>query len=165
MRKIFIQSIADYHAGRIVGQWIDLDGMIQDDLWDAVKAILAMSKESNAEEWEIADYDGFYGLTPCFTHVLEIARLLDEHGEAYALYAEWVGESYADEGGFEESYCGVWKSFLTYASDLFDELYIPDIADNLRFYIDYEAWARDLQIDDYYWDVDSNSKVHVFRRG
>lgn len=50
MTSIFIQSLADYNAGRIVGKWVDVSGMDSSDLWDAINEVLAMSEEENAEE-------------------------------------------------------------------------------------------------------------------
>ncbi|ELS02724.1 antirestriction protein [Xenococcus sp. PCC 7305] len=162
MTSIFIQSLADYNAGRIVGRWVELEDLDKDGLWDAIKEILAMSQEPLAEEWEIADYDGFYGLSPSISQVLEIANLLSKHGEAYAIYAQYIGEDYAAEEGFEESYCGEWESFRDYADDLFDQLYLYELPDHLHFYIDYEAFARDLSMD-YHHDQGSDGKIHIFR--
>ena len=96
MTKVFIQSLADYNSGRIVGKWIDVSSMKEkDELFDAVQEVLALSHEPNAEEYEIADYDGFYGLKPCFSRLLQVAQALGEHGEAYAAYASHIGEDYA----------------------------------------------------------------------
>lgn len=163
MTSIFIQSIADYNAGRIIGKWVDVTDMTQDDLWEAINEVLAMSKEPNAEEYEIADYDGFYHLRPYADRVLEVAKALNEHGEAYALYTHHVGEMSATQERFDDAYCGQWSSFLDYATALFDELYLDTIPDSIRFYIDYEAFARDLEINDYFWEKSQDLKVHIFR--
>ena len=163
MTEVFIQSIADYNAGRIIGEWVDVSGMNTDDLWNAINEILAQSKEDNAEEWEIADYDGFYGLTPCSVEkIIELSQAITEHGAAYAIYASYVGESYASIEGFEDSYCGEWESFEDYAEQLFDECYLHEVPESIRFYIDYEAFTRDLAMD-YHYDAESYGKVHVFR--
>ena len=162
MTSIFIQSLADYNAGRIIGQWVDVTDMNQDDLWNAIKEVLAMSKEPFAEEYEIADYDGFYGLTPCMTKVLHVSQCLKQYGEAYAIYARHVGEQYATPERFEEAYCGEWSSFLDYAENLFEESYMYEVPDNIRSYIDYEKFSRDL-INDYFYGQSENYNVHVFR--
>lgn len=162
MTSIFIQSLADYNAGRIVGKWVDISGMAADDLRNAINEVLAMSSEENPEEWEIADYDGFYGLSPTsLERVIEVAEAIDTHGEPYAIYAQYVGETYATESGFEESYQGAWESFLEFATDLFDDCYVQDIPENLRFYVDYELFARDLEMD-YFHDRASDGKTHIF---
>jgi antirestriction protein len=162
MTSIFIQSLADYNAGRIVGKWVDVSGMDTSSLWDAINQVLAMSSEENPEEWEIADYDGFYGLSPTsLERVIEVAEAINHHGEPYAIYARYVGEKYATESGFEDSYQGAWDSFLEFATDLFDECYLHDIPENIRFYVDYEQFARDLEMD-YHHDRASDGKIHIF---
>ena len=165
--QVFIQSLADYNAGRIVGDWVDVTGMEESDLREAINKVLAQSKEETAEEWMIADYEGFYsfelGEYSSNKTIIEAAKAINEHGEAYTLYASYIGLEYATTEGFEEAYCGEWDSFREYSDQLFDELYAHDIPDSIRFYIDYEAFARDLEIGDYYHDTDDTGKTHVFR--
>ena len=60
---------------------------------------------------------------------------------------------------FEDSYQGEADNEVAYAEQLFDECYANDIPENLRYYIDYEKFARDLFISDY-WFEDG----YVFRR-
>lgn len=164
MTSVFIQSLADYNAGRIVGRWVNVSEMSIDDLWNAINEVLVLSKEEVAEEWEIADYDGFYGLEPISPEkIIETAQALTEHGEAYAIYAEHVGECDATVKGFEESYSGTWDSFKDYATELFDECYLHEVPESIRFYIDYDAFARDLEINDYFYERGSDGKNHVFR--
>lgn len=83
--------------------------------------------------------------------------------EAYTVYANYIGLQYATAEGFEEAYCGEYDSFKDYATELFDECYLHEVPESIRFYIDYDAFARDLTIGDYYHDTDSNGKTHVFR--
>ena len=62
------------------------------------------------------------------------------------------------KSNFEEAYQGEYDSFLDYATQTFDELYAHSIPENLRYYINYEAFARDLEAEGY-WIEDG----HVFR--
>lgn len=167
MTQVFIQSLADYNAGRIVGNWVDVTDMDVNDLQDAINEVLAQSKEEIAEEWMIADYDGFYifnlGEYSSNKTIIEAAKAINEHGQAYAVYANYIGLEYATTESFEEAYCGEWDSFREYSDQLFDELYAHDIPESIRFYIDYEAFARDLEINDYYHDTDDAGKTHIFR--
>ena len=58
-------------------------------------------------------------------------------------------------GGGDEQWRGDWypitlirdSYFTDYAEELFDECYASDIPENLRSYIDYKAFARDLRMD------------------
>ncbi len=91
-----------------------------------------------------------------------LALLVQEHGEAFAAYVSHVGEEYATEESFQDTYHGHWDSELVYAEHIFDELYIYQLPENLRFYIDYEAFSRDLFLDGHYSVNASGSGVHVF---
>jgi|GEM_PF-3108197 len=163
MTSVFIQSLADYNAGRIVGEWVDVTDMGENDLWDAINKVLSQSKEEYAEEWEIADYDGFYQLTPMSVEkIIELAKAINEHGEPYAIYTSYVGECYATTEGFDDSYYGSWDSFKDFAENLFDECYLHQVPESIRFYIDYDAFARDLGMD-YHHDRSSDGQTHVFR--
>lgn len=165
MTSVFIQSLEDYNAGRIVGEWVDVEGMDESELQDAINKILAKSKEEVAEEWEFAGYEGFYTLNLCgyssIKTVITLATAINEHGEAYAIYADYVGLRYATTEGFEDSYYGAWDSFKDFAENLFDECYLSQVPESVRFYIDYDAFARDLEID-YFHDRGSDGQTHVF---
>ena len=165
MTSVFIQSLADYNAGRIVGEWVDLTDKDENDLQNAINKVLSQSQEEIAEEWEFADYDGFYNLSLCsytsIKTVIELAAAINEHGEPYAIYADYVGLDYATIEGFEDSYRGEWESFKDYAIELFNECYLNEIPESMRFYIDYEAFASDLEMD-YHHDRGSDGQTHIF---
>ena len=166
MTSVFIQSLADYNAGRIVGEWVDVTGMDECDLQDAINNLLAESKEEVAEEWEIADYNGFYCLEvhqhSSVDTVIDLATGIAEHGEPYAIYTSCVGQKYATVEGFEDAYCGVWDNFEDYARNMFDECYLSEVPEVARYYIDYDAFARDLE-HDYHHDRGTDGQTHVFR--
>jgi antirestriction protein len=63
------------------------------------------------------------------------------------------------ESDFDDCFQGAWDSELAFAENLFDECYLHDVPENLRYYIDYEKFARDLFIGDYYFE-----DGYVFRR-
>lgn len=46
-----------------------------------------------------------------------------------------------------------WSSFKDYAEHTFDDLYLPEIPKHLRFYIDYDAFARSLETETAYTEV------------
>ena len=161
--RIYIASLADYNAGRLHGRWIDLSGKTADEVKEEIKAMLKESKEPIAEEWAIHDYE-LGGLRiseyESIDTLVEIAEMLSEHGEAWADYAGYVGVEYATKDAFEEAYCGQYHSEKEYAEQLLDELgELDSIPEHLRYYFDYDAYARDLFIGDY-WRSENG---HVFR--
>lgn len=52
-RRIFIQCLASYNAGSIVGHWVDLDGMDAESLMQETYGILAKCVEPNVTGFEM----------------------------------------------------------------------------------------------------------------
>lgn len=175
--RIYVACLASYNAGTLHGEWIDATDA--DTIREAIQAVLKRSPCPGAEEWAIHDYKGFgqLRLSECLNRnlksspynledidrVAELGALIDEHGEAFAAYANHVGVDYATEEGFEEAYCGEWDSEEAYAENLFDELYLHEVPEYVQHYIDYEAFSRDLFINDYYSVDCPEGGVYVFR--
>ena len=161
--KIYVACLAAYNNGKLHGKWIDAD-QEPDAIHEEIQEMLKSSPEPMAEEWAIHDYEGFEGLSiseyESIEDVARFAQLIEEHGEAFSAYAGHIGTDYATEEGFQEAYQGKWDSEEAYGENLMDET--MEIPEHLQFYIDYEKFARDLFINDYF-SVDSDDyKVHVF---
>jgi antirestriction protein/transcriptional regulator with XRE-family HTH domain len=125
--RIYVASLSDYNAGRLHGSFIRAD-QPADEIHEAIKAMLARSPESGAEEWAIHDYDGFYGLHlseyESIEHVVTIGQGIAEHGPAFAAWAGLLGSGQWDEDlhRFEDCYRGEWTSLTAYAEDLLEDL-------------------------------------------
>lgn len=163
--RIYVASLSDYNAGRLIGAWIDAD-QDADDIQTEVSAMLATSKEPIAEEWAIHDYEGFEGINlsewESFETVSELAEAIEEHGQAFgAFYGYQDQADTVDEcvTAFQDAYRGEWDSEAAYAEDYADNCI--EIPEHIVPYFDYEAYARDLFCGDYY-SVDSPGGVYVF---
>lgn len=78
--------------------------------------------------------------------------------DAVVAYLSYAGSW--SKSDFENSYQGEADSEVAFAEQLCDDLgYLNEMPEHLRSYFDYEAFARDLFISDY-WLEDG----HVFRR-
>ena len=164
--QIYVASLSDYNAGIIHGKWIKLEGLSKDEIQEEINQILQTSpyaKQYNeiAEEWAIHDFEldqirisEYESLDT----IISIVEALAEHGEAFAIYYNDVGDLGTAIDNFEEAYAGEYDSFLDYATEIFDELYAHSIPKNLRVYIDYSAFARDLDAEGYFIE-----DGHVFR--
>ena len=167
--RIYVASLSDYNAGRLRGEWIDAD-QDADGIHEAVKAMLAKSKEPGAEEWAIHDFEGFEGIKihewESFETVSELAEAIEKHGAAFGAFygyqdqADTVAEC---AEAFEEAYRSQWDRERDYAEQFADECgYLSDLEDNpLRYCIDWDSFARDLFCGDYY-SVDARPGVYVF---
>lgn len=155
--RIYVASLADYNAGRLHGEWIDAD---QDpaDIMAEIKAMLAKSKEQDAEEFAIHDFEGFESFNireyQDIDEVAQLAQAIAKHGAAFAAYAGSVGVEEAIEH-FEEAFQGEFDSMSDFAYDLMDSTgQLEEIPQHLRNYFDYEAFGRDLELGGDYSHID-----------
>ncbi|MCB9719695.1 MAG: antirestriction protein ArdA [Candidatus Omnitrophica bacterium] len=162
--KIYVACLAAYNNGRLHGAWIEAS-QDAENIHEDIQKMLKNSPEPFAEEWAIHDYEGFEGLQiseyESIEDVARYAQLIEDHGEAYVAYAGYIGTEYATEEGFEEAYQGEWDSEEAFAENLADET--MEIPEHLQYYIDYEKFARDLFINDYFSVQGESGQLYVFR--
>jgi len=162
--RIYVACLASYNSGRLHGKWIDAN-QDEETINEEIQQMLKESPEPFAEEWAIHDYDGFGGL--CLSEyesiedIVRHAEMINKHGEAYIAYAGNIGSDYVTEEGFEEAYQGQWDSEEDFAEHIVEET--MEIPEHIRFYFDYEKYARELFMGDYYSIRDDEHKVRVFR--
>jgi len=166
--RIYVASLSDYNAGRLVGAWLDIDAdTTADDLHEGIKAMLATSKEPIAEEWAIHDHEGFDPWYPSESEdmdtVAKVGAGIDEHGEAFAAYVDNVGADQATVEGFEDAYQGEFDSLEAWAEQwLEDTGGLAEVPDSLRNYIDFAAWGRDAELSGDIYTLRINGQVAVF---
>lgn len=165
--RIYVADLQAYNNGTLYGKWIDAD-QSEEEILEEIQEMLKNSPYPNSEEWAIHDYEGFgnYSISEheSIENVSQLAQSINEHGEAFTLYASDVGFDYALEH-FEEAYQGEWDSEEDFAENLIDDLgYLNEIPEHLQFYFDYEKFTRDLFINDYVSFTLPNYNVAVFNR-
>lgn len=151
--RIWVGSLADYNNGVLHGDW--LDAAVADDvLLAGAQRILASSRQPDAEEWGIFDYDEFgsFKVGECdrLEDVTRVARGIAEHGAAFAAWAQ-LHDGHADMlDQFEDAYLGEYDSINDWAREVLDDFGIEEmlaagVPESLLSYVrmDYEAWARD----------------------
>lgn len=172
---IYVASLADYNNGILHGAWIDA-ARDPEDIQADINAILASSREPDAEEWAIHDYEQF-GRWRVNEHdsvelVSRIAKGIAEHGYAYSAWADVSeGEPASfDIDSFHDAYLGHYDSIADYVEQMADELgytrELEKLPDYLRNYvrIDYAAIARDMHLSGDIATVDDpNGGVWIFR--
>ena len=95
--------------------------------------------------------------------IVKYAEFIAEHGE---LGAELLADYDFDYAKtlLEDHYHGAYELEVDFAYELFDACYCSNaLPENLSYYFDYAAFARDLFINDYI-AVNAEGKVHVFSR-
>ncbi len=164
--QIYVASLSDYNAGILHGKWIDLDGLSADEIQEEINQILESSPYAKqydevVEEHAIHDFE-LGGI--CISEyesldtIVSIVEALTEYGEAFAIYYNNIDDFEFAKTHFADAYAGEYDSFLDYATETFDELYAHSIPEGLRIYIDYTAFARDLDAEGYFIE-----DGHVFR--
>ncbi len=169
--RIYVASLADYNAGRLLGRWIDAD-QPADAIREEIAAMLAESRELVAEEWAIHDYENFGGLRLSeyedIDRVAEVARLMSEHGPLFADLLSHLGDtSNVDEAQryMEEGYRGAFDSLADYAAELVEECYadaLKTLPDLIRHHIDYDGIAHDMELSGDLLVVPHAGQLHVF---
>jgi len=163
--SIYVACLASYNSGFLHGKWISADQTVS-AIYDEIKDMLEESPVEDAEEHAIHDYEGFgntrLGEYEDLETVVKYAGFITEHGElGQALLSEYDIED--AENMMSDQYHGCYDSEVDFAWHLFEECYSHTLPDNLRYYFDCEAFARDLFINDY-CSVDAEGKTFVFSR-
>lgn len=170
--QIYVASLADYNAGRLLGCWIELDtAPTADEISEQIQEMLKSSKEPVAEDWAIHDTDEIpSGLVGEFTSLAELERL----GDAIAKHGLAAVDAAADiypgdiegcatllENGwseYEAGSSGGWSARAEYAYE-FAEGMISD--DNPLFgYVDWDRYGRDLLTD--LTSTERNGTLYIF---
>lgn len=169
--RIYVASLADYNAGRLLGRWIDADQPAE-VIHDAIQSMLAESKEMVAEDWAIHDYENFGSLRLSefsdIASIAETAQLIVEHGEVFAeLLGHLGGLSSLEEAKryMEEGYRGAFDRVADYVEELLEDCYgdvLSKLPDFLRYHIDYESVARDFEMAGDILTFECDGKVHIF---
>jgi antirestriction protein len=163
--RIYVACLAAYNDGHLHGVWID----IEDDanaVREAIAKMLEASPAPHAEEYAIHDYEGFGEVYVSeyagIDKVVEIAGFLREHGTLGAGVLEHYGDDLAQaREAMEDRYRGVFKSLAECMEELTDECVV--IPESLVNYIDYEAMARDAELNGDFFTVETGyEEVHVF---
>jgi antirestriction protein len=168
--RVYLACLASYNAGILHGRWIELDGT--EDLEEGLLEMRSSSPANDADEWAVHDHEhcGHLGEYPG----LQRLKMLEEafkHAEAEGLDWELLC-AFCDHAGhelepqsvtlFHDSFTGSGFSLVDWCRQFFEETgEIERIPEHLRHYIDYQAYARDLEINDVF-TVEHGGETHVF---
>jgi len=153
-----ITDLKDYNEGKLRFEWVDLEEYpSKEELLEHIQKFLG-----NNEEWFVTDYEECVNLGeyPDLDE-LELAVSLGKiYGwEAVARFYEYC-HSLED---FEEAYQGVYDSEEDFAYELANDIYSEEQLGTLHNYIDWQKFASDLFMGDYYSDTFGNYQKVVFR--
>lgn len=162
--RIYAACLAAYNNGRLHGRWIDAS-QDPEDIQAEISEMLAASPLSGAEEWAIHDYEGFEGARLEEYSGIEkahaLALFIIERGALGAKLLEHVGGDLEQAEAAFEDYAGEHRSLADFAQEITEET--TDIPPTLANYIDYDAIARDMELNGDVFTVELGfDEVHVF---
>lgn len=166
--RIYVACLAAYNSGQLHGDWIDVTQGIE-HIEGEIQRILASSPAPNAEEWAVHDYDmdGYdAGEHPDLDELFAIAELMQEDSDKYYRCKELIAYGVVDtlDKAIEyddDNYCGYYESWADYAEQFCNDTgEIDNIPNNFRYYIDWEAYGRDLEIE--MLGIEEGRGVHVY---
>ncbi len=109
-------------------------------------------------------YEGFEGAPveeyKSIESVVAIAAFIVEHGALGGKLLEYFSDLDDAKTAIEDNYAGEFASLSGFARELTEET--TTIPENLAYYIDYDAMARDLEINDLLTIETGFEEVHVF---
>ena len=162
--SIYIACLASYNTGILFGTWIDAT-LDPDNINEEIFNMLTKSPITNSEEYAIHDYENFGSISlseyESISDVHEIAIFIQEHGALGAEVYAQTNDLESSEYTLENNYHGQHDSELDFAMQLFDDCYLHEIPTSIQYYIDYDAFRRDLFSSDYY-SLNVNGQIHIF---
>ena len=138
------------------GLWIDLTTF--DDYEEFVNFCRAIHADEAEPELMFQDFEGFpkeyYNESGFdeddFNAVREYSELCEKYcPDAVDAFIDWGCEEIEH---FEDCYMGEYDSEEDFAREIANDCYNLEKLGNLTYYFDYEAFARDLFVDDYHFD-------------
>jgi antirestriction protein len=162
--RIYVADLAAYNSGHLHGAWIDATAELE-DIQAQINALLVSSPVAGAEEYAIHDHEGFDGYNlgeyEGIEAAHEIALFIEEYPDFGGALLGHLGNLDDARKAAEENYCGCHKSLADYAQELTEES--TEIPQNLRYYIDYAAMARDMELNGDVFTVETGyEEIHIF---
>ena len=153
---LYCGTYGKYNSGNLCGMWVNISTF--DDYEDFVNFCYAIHADDDDPELMYQDYENMPGSLYSesmgekgFEKIMEYCELCDEYNvSAVDDFLEWFRPE--DLGRMHDSYVGVYDSEEDFARELVNECYdLENMMGNLACYFDYEAFARDLFMGDYYF--------------
>lgn len=167
--RIYVGTYAKYNEGSLFGQWLDLpDYSDSEEFYDACKQLHSDEQDPELmfQDWENIP-DSLIGESWLSDNIFEVVEAItaldDTEQEAFNI---WCNDTSTDMDtndidslikSFQDDYQGKYDNEEDFAYEIVEELY--DLPDFAKTYFDYEKFARDLFIGDYWYE-----KGYVFQR-
>jgi len=165
--RIYCGTYAKYNAGNLAGAWLDLEDYTDTDaFYDACREL---HKDETDPEYMFQDFEGFpralYSESPDQDKLEKLYSWLGKTEDERAIVAAYWDsiDGDADPDTALEAYAGTYSTEADWAEEfLKDTGALESIPENLRYYFDFEAYARDCRLSGDVTFCDSPEGVMVF---
>lgn len=153
---LYCGTYGKYNSGNLSGMWVDVSTF--DDYEDFVNFCCAIHADESDPELMYQDYDNMPGSLYSesmgekgFEKIMEYCELCDDYSvDAVDDFLEW--DSTEDLDRMHDAYVGEYDSKEDFAREIVNDCYdLDNMMGSLACYFDYEAFARDLFMCDYYF--------------
>lgn len=155
---IYVGTYKKYNDGNLFGRWMNLSDFTDKD--DFEEACLELHSDEDDPELMFQDWKGVPSsmISECSIseEVWPYLEALETYNEsAVNAYCELFGKW--DESDFEDRYQGKFDNWSRFAEENVDQLgYLDEMPEHLRYYFDYDAFARDLECSGDYAEEDGH---------
>lgn len=167
--KVYVGTYKKYNEGSLFGKWLTLSDY--SDKEEFYKACSELHSDEEDAEYMFQDWEGIpKGLISeswISESVFELIQQADhiKDFDTFIAFLDVSGYSLEDEdlgyllSKYKDCYAGKYDSEEAYAESYIEQCY--DLSDFMQTYFDYEKFAKDLFMGDYYFDDNTNA---VFNR-
>lgn len=159
--KVYVSTYKKYNNGSLTGGWLNLsDYYDKDEFYEACKEL---HKDEKDPEFMFQDWENIpdelisesYLSEKFFDLRNELDTLTDTEQEAFWTWINYTSDNLNIDvhdivRKFQDAYIGEYEDEEDFAYYLVEEMY--DLPEFARTYFDYEKFARDLFMCDYYFD-------------
>lgn len=153
---LYCGTYSKYNSGNLRGMWVNISTFGSYD--DFVNFCCAIHADEECPELMYQDFENMPGSLyhesmgeEEFTNILKYCDLCDDYN-VYAVDDFLEFYSPEDLDNMHDAYVGVYDSKEDFAREIVSDCYdIEKMMGNLACYFDYEAFARDLFMGDYYF--------------
>ncbi len=159
--RIYVGTYAKYNEGSIFGKWLDLsDYSDSEEFYNACRELHSDEEDPELmfQDWEYipSALIGESWLADNIFEIIEaVSNLSETQQEAFGVWLNYTSRNIASEdiddliSSFEDEYQGEYKDEEDFAYEIVEECY--DLPEFAKTYFDYEKFARNLFLGDYYY--------------
>jgi antirestriction protein len=146
--RIYVGSYAKYNSGSIAGKWLNLEDYSDKDKF--LEACRDLHKDESDPEFMFQDYEGFpkslYSESSVSEKLWDWLELDEDDRELLAVYQDNI-DSDGDIDTARDTFWGRFNSEEDWAANFLEDTgQLQEVPENLRNYIDFEAYARDARL-------------------